>query len=38
MDKISGTNWNNFEEALAYIDFSNKYPNPKHKENETNRR
>ena len=35
MDKVSGENWNNFEEALAYIDFSNKLPRPNHKEDET---
>ena len=35
MDKVSGENWNNFEDALAYIDFSNKLPRPNHKENET---
>lgn len=35
MDKICGENWSNFEEALAHIDFSNKFPAPNHKENET---
>ncbi len=35
MDKVGGENWNNFEEALAYIDFSNKLPRPNHKEDET---
>ena len=35
MDKVSGENWSNFEDALAYIDFSDKLPVPNHKENET---
>lgn len=35
MDKVSGINWSNFEEALAHIDFSDKLPKPNHKEDET---
>lgn len=35
MDKISGEDWQNFEEALAYIDFDHKFPLPKHNENQT---
>lgn len=35
MDKASGENWCNFEEALAYINFDNKFPMPNHKEDET---
>lgn len=35
MDKTSGEDWNNFEDALALIDFSDKLPRPNHKENET---
>lgn len=35
MDQACGLNWSNFEEALAYIEFSSKYPKPSHKENET---
>lgn len=35
MDKAAGKNWCNFEEALAYINFDNKFPLPNHKENET---
>lgn len=35
MDKIDGENWENFEAALAHIDFSDKFPVPQHKENET---
>lgn len=35
MDKVNGENWENFEAALAQIDFSNKFPSPNHKENET---
>ncbi len=35
MDKVCGENWNNFEEALARIDFSNKFPSPIHEDNET---
>lgn len=35
MDKVDGENWLNFEAALAHIDFSNKFPIPNHKENET---
>ena len=35
MDFAAGENWCNFEEALAYINFDNKFPRPEHKENET---
>lgn len=35
MDKAAGEDWNNFEDALAYINFDNKFPLPNHKENET---
>ena len=35
MDKVEGDNWINFESSLAKIDFSNKYPVPYHKEDET---
>lgn len=35
MDKVEGEDWLNFEAALAHIDFSNKFPMPNHKENET---
>ena len=35
MDKIDGEDWENFEASLAHIDFSNKFPTPNHKENET---
>ena len=35
MDKVNGENWENFEAALAHIDFGNKFPKPNHKENET---
>lgn len=35
MDKVDGEDWENFEAALAHIDFSNKFPTPNHKENET---
>lgn len=35
MDKSAGENWNGIEEALAFIDFNNKFPLPNHKENET---
>ena len=35
MDNVSGTNWSNFEEALAYINFDKKIPKPNHKENKT---
>lgn len=35
MDKAAGENWCDFEEALAYINFDNKFPLPNHKENET---
>ncbi len=35
MDKSAGDNWSDFEEALAHINFDNKFPMPNHKENET---
>ena len=35
MDKASGNNWNDFETALGYINFDDKFPLPNHKENET---
>lgn len=35
MDKSAGENWCNFEEALAHINFDNKFPRPNHKEDET---
>lgn len=35
MDKSAGENWCDFEEALAHINFDNKFPLPNHKENET---
>lgn len=35
MDKVSGENWEDFEAALAHIDFSNKFPSPNHKNNQT---
>lgn len=35
MDKAAGENWCNFEEALALINFDNKFPRPNHKEDET---
>lgn len=35
MDKVDGENWENFEAALAHIDFSNKFPVPRNNENET---
>ena len=35
MDKVAGDDWNNFEDALAYINFDHKFPLPNHKENET---
>ena len=35
MDKSAGDNWWNFEDALALINFNNKFPKPNHKENET---
>lgn len=35
MDKVADENWCNFEEALAYINFDNKFPLPNHKEDET---
>ncbi len=35
MDKVCGETWGNFEEALARIDFSNKFPPPAHEDDET---
>lgn len=35
MDKCAGEDWYNFEQALAFINFDNKFPKPNHKENET---
>lgn len=35
MDKICGEDWYDFEQALAKIDFNDKFPKPNHKENET---
>lgn len=35
MDKSAGENWCDFEGALAYISFNNKFPNPNHKKGET---
>lgn len=35
MDKVEGEDWLNFEAALAHIDFSNKFPLPNHRNNET---
>lgn len=35
MDKANGENWEDFEASLAHIDFSNKFPSPNHKEDET---
>lgn len=35
MDKAAGEDWCNFEEALAHINFDNKFPMPNHKEDET---
>ena len=35
IDKITGVDWNNFEEALPYITFNEKIVKPNHKENET---
>ena len=35
MDKASGENWSNFEEALAYVNFNSKLPFANHKENES---
>lgn len=34
MDKVCGENWGNFEEALAQIDFDNKFPPPEHEDDE----
>ena len=35
MDKAAGKNWSHFEEALAHINFDDKFPKPNHKEDET---
>ncbi len=35
MDRVCGADWCNFEEALAYVDFNNKFPKANHKEDET---
>ena len=35
MDKSAGENWCDFEKALAYVNFNNKFPRPNHKEDET---
>ena len=35
MDKAAGKNWCDFEEALAHINFDDKFPRPNHKEDET---
>ena len=35
MDKAAGKDWSNFEEALALVDFNEKFPLLNHKENET---
>ncbi len=35
MDKAAGEDWFNFEEALAYVNFDNKFPLPNHREDET---
>lgn len=35
MDKSAGENWCDFEEALAHVNFDNKFPMPNHKEDET---
>lgn len=35
MDKAAGKNWCNFEDALACINFNNKFPEANHRENET---
>lgn len=35
MDKAAGKNWCDFEEALAEINFNDKFPLPNHKEDET---
>lgn len=35
MDKMAGENWCNFEEALAHINFNDKFPRVVHKQNES---
>ena len=35
MDKIQGENWENFEDALAHITVDEKFPEPNHKQDET---
>ena len=35
MDRIEGENWVNFEDSLAHITIDQKFPEPNHKENET---
>lgn len=35
MDKVCGSDWNDFESALAHINFTDKFPRAVHKENET---
>ena len=35
MDKTQGDNWENFESELAYVTFNEKFPEPNHKEDET---
>ena len=35
MDKTLGENWGDFESELAYVTFNEKFPEPKHKEDET---
>lgn len=35
MDRAAGVDWNDFENALAYIDFSDKLPLPNHRDKES---
>lgn len=35
MDRIQGENWENFENALAHITVDEKFPEPNHKQDET---
>lgn len=35
MDKVDGNDWQNFEAALAHIDFGSKFPLPNHMHDET---
>lgn len=35
MDKVSGYDWSNFEDALAYVNFNHKFPLPNHRDDET---